>query len=244
MMATTTLLKALTQAGLGSRRAMADAVMRGRVAVNGETAGSLKHPVDIEIDSVTLDGRAMELSPQSLIYIMINKPAGVVTSVGDHRGRQTVIDILPQRYRNVHLHPVGRLDRDTTGLLLLTNDGGFTHRIAHPSFEMEKEYLARVDNRLSAGEVRSLEQGVELRDGVTHRAVVSEAQGFPPFSYSVTIREGKKRQVRRMFAALGHRVVSLHRVRIGELRLGALAEGEVRELSAAEVSGLVGDGAC
>ncbi len=238
-MATTTLLKALTQAGLGSRRAMADAIMRGRVAVNGETVESLKHPVDTDSDTVTLDGRAVELAPEKLIYIMLNKPAGVVTSVGDSRGRQTVIDILPGEYRNVRLHPVGRLDRGTTGLLLLTNDGGFTHRVTHPRFEQEKEYLVRVEGRLSSEEIRSLEQGVELDDGVTHRAVVHEAEDAPQFSYRVIIHEGRKRQVRRMFAALGHRVVSLHRTRIGPLQLGALAEGEVRELAVEELSRLI-----
>jgi 23S rRNA pseudouridine2605 synthase len=239
-MAGTTLLKALTQAGLGSRRAMADAVMRGRVAVNGETVESLKHPVDTDSDAVTLDGRAVELAPEKLIYIMLNKPAGVVTSVGDRRGRQTVIDILPEEYRDVRLHPVGRLDRDTTGLLLLTNDGGFTHRLSHPRFEQEKEYLARIEGRLSVEEIGALERGVELGDGVTHQAAVREAGDVPPFSYSVTIREGRKRQVRRMFAALGHRVVSLHRTRIGSLQLGALAGGEARELGAEEVRRLTG----
>lgn len=238
-MATTTVLKALTQAGLGSRRTMADAVMRGRVAVNGQAVESLKHPVDVDKDTVAIDGRAVELSPSRLIYIMLNKPAGVVTSVGDRQGRQTVVDILPQRYRSLRLHPVGRLDRDTTGLLLLTNDGAFTYHITHPRFEREKEYLARTESRLSAEEMRSLEQGVELGDGVTHKAVVRRAEGAPPFSYIVTIHEGRKRQVRRMFAALGYRVVSLHRTRIGSLRLGALAEGEVRELGADEVRSLI-----
>ena len=234
-MVMTTLLKALTQAGLGSRRAMADAIMRGRVAVNGETVESLKHPIDTDSDTVTIDGRAVELRPAQMIYIMLNKPVGVVTSVGDRRGRQTVVDILPDKYRDIRLHPVGRLDMDTTGLLLLTNDGGFTHRLSHPWFEQEKEYLARIEGRLSSDEVRSLERGVELGDGVTHQATVREAGDAPPFSYSVTIREGRKRQVRRMFAALGHRVVSLHRTRIGDLRLGALAGGEARELGAEEV---------
>ena len=237
-MAETTLLKALTQAGLGSRRAMADAVMRGRVAVNGETVESLKHPVDIASDTITLDGRAVELWSADKIYIMLHKPAGVVSSVSDSRGRPTVVDILPQMYRDMHLHPVGRLDRDTTGLLLLTNDGGFTHRVTHPRFEQEKEYQVRIDSRLSPEEIRSLEQGVELADGVTHRAVVREVEGAPPFRYSVTIHEGRKRQVRRMFAALERRVISLHRVRIGGLHLGALAEGQVRELAAEELAGL------
>lgn len=235
----TTLLKALTQAGLGSRRAMADAVMRGRVAVNGETVESLKHPVDTDSDRVILDGRAVELSPATMIYIMLNKPAGVVTSVGDRQGRQTVVDILPDKYRDIRLHPVGRLDIDTTGLLLLTNDGEFTHRVTHPRFEQEKEYLARIESSLSAEEIRSLEQGVELEDGVTHRAVVREVEDAPPFSYSVAIHEGRKRQVRRMFAALGHRVVSLHRTRIGSLRLGALDEGEVLELDNGQMRELV-----
>jgi 23S rRNA pseudouridine2605 synthase len=217
---------------------MADAVMRGRVAVNGVTVDGLKHIVDIDSDTVSLDGRVVELRLAKKIYIMLNKPAGIVSSVGDRRGRQTVIDILPQRYREVRLHPVGRLDRDSSGLLLLTNDGGFTHRLTHPRFEQEKEYLVRIESCLSVDEIRSLEQGVELEEGVTHQAVVREVEDASPFSYSVTIHEGRKRQVRRMLAAMGHRVVSLHRVRIGTLRLGDLPEGEVRELDAGEVSKL------
>jgi 23S rRNA pseudouridine2605 synthase len=238
-MAGTTLLKALARAGLGSRRAMADAIMRGRVAVNGVKVESLKHPVDVASDRVTLDGRAVGLSPGKFIYIMLNKPAGVVSSVSDSRGRQTVVDILPDRYRDISLHPVGRLDMDTTGLLLLTNDGDFTHRLTHPRFEQEKEYLVRVESPLSAEEICALERGVQLGDGVTHRAVVRELEDAPPFSYSVTIHEGRKRQVRRMFAALGHRVVSLRRTRIAGLRLGVLAEGEVRELGTGEVRELI-----
>jgi 23S rRNA pseudouridine2605 synthase len=234
------LLKALTEAGVGSRRRVADAIMQGSVQVNGRVVADLRYAVDAEKDRITVDGRVVDIKPQKHVYLMLNKPADVLSTVSDERGRRTVIDILPEKYRNIGLHPVGRLDKDSTGLLLLTNDGDFTYRLTHPKFEKEKEYLLQIGAILKPHEISALEKGIQLEDGVTHGAVVKLIRSAPPFNYSITLHEGRKRQVRRMFAALGHRVVALRRVREGSIVLGDLEEGCVRELSAAEVGRLSG----
>jgi len=166
------LLKALTEAGAGSRRRMADAIMQGSVQVNGRVVSDLRYAVDEDKDRVTVNGCVVDIKPNKLVYLMLNKPAGVLSTVHDDRGRKTVIDILPERYRSLGLHPVGRLDKDSTGLLLLTNDGELTYRLTHPRFEHEKEYLVRIDGNLSHEQIRALEQGIELVDRITHRAVV------------------------------------------------------------------------
>lgn len=226
-------------AGIGSRRRLADAIMRGAVAVNGRIVADLGFPVDVDRDKVTLDGRAVALRALRKVYLMLNKPSGILCTARDERGRRMVLDILPQKYRHLGIHPVGRLDKDTTGLLLLTNDGEFTYRITHPRFEHEREYLVQIDGKLGAQDVRRLERGIELEDGVAHPAIVHELKANPPYSYSVIMHEGRKRQVRRMFAALGHRVLALQRVRVGGLGLGGLGEGGVRELSVEEISQLM-----
>jgi 23S rRNA pseudouridine2605 synthase len=235
-----TLLKILVEAGAGSRRRVADAIMRGLVRVNGSVVADLRYAVDAEKDRVEIDGRVVGIKPQKHVYLMLNKPAGVLSTVRDERGRRTVIDILPEKYRNIGLHPVGRLDKDSTGLLLMTNDGEFTYRLTHPKFEKEKEYLLQIGGVLKSHEIIALEKGVELEDGMTHGAAVKSIKSSPPFNYSITLHEGRKRQVRRMFAALGYRVVALKRVREGRLVLGDLVEGKVRELTAVEVGRLSG----
>ena len=236
------LLKVLTAANIGSRRRLADAIKQGRVAVNGEVVEDFRHPVNRETDYVLVDGKAVDLKGERAVYLLLNKPRGVITSVGDEWGRRTVLDILPEKYRRLRLYPVGRLDKESTGLLLLTNDGDLTYRLTHPRFEHEKEYLVHIGGALRADEKRRLERGVRLEDGVTHPAVVREIKNSPPFNYSLTIHEGRKRQVRRMLDALGHRVLALKRVRMGKLRLGDLKEGAVREVSAREIHALFGSG--
>jgi len=236
----TTLLKALIDAGAGPRRRVADAIMRGSVCVNGNVVSDLRHMVNVDNDRITVDGRAADIMPKKYVYLMLNKPAGVLSTVHDERGRRTVIDILPAKYRRLGLHPVGRLDKDSTGLLLLTNDGDFTYRLTHPRFEKEKEYFVQVEGRMKADEMRILERGVELEDGMTHKAIVKSIKS-PPFNYSIVLHEGHKRQVRRMFAALGYRVTALKRVREGSVALGDLGEGESRELSAWEVGRLMSE---
>lgn len=216
---------------------MTAAIKRGAVAVNGEPVQSFNHPVDPARDVVTIEGRPVSLAAERAVYIMLNKPAGVISSTSDQRGGTTVIDILPGEYRGLRLYPVGRLDKDSTGLLLLTNDGDLTLRLTHPRYEREKEYHVRIGQPLRPEDRRKLERGVDLDDGRTSPAVIRAVKG-PPFSYSVTIHEGRKRQVRRMFAALGHRVLELKRVRLGRLKLGTLPEGRTRKLTRREVESL------
>jgi 23S rRNA pseudouridine2605 synthase len=231
------IIKLLTGAGVGSRRRIAAVIKRGGVAVNGDIVQSFNQPVDPVRDVITIDGKPVSATEEPLVYLMLNKAKGVISGTGDKRGGKTVIDVLPERYRHIRLYPVGRLDKDSTGLILLTNDGDLTFRLTHPRFEQKKEYLVRIEQALKPEEKTKLERGVCLDDGKTSPAEI-KALKSPPFSYSVTIHEGKKRQVRRMFAALGYRVLELKRIRLGGLRLGDLPEGEVRGLTPQEVQSL------
>jgi 23S rRNA pseudouridine2605 synthase len=232
------LLKALTQAGFGSRRKMADAVKAERVRVNGIVATAFNQPVDSDRDCLSLDGREAA-SSTTAVYLMLNKPLGVLSVTSDDRGRRTIADLVPPRYRRPDLHLVGRLDSNSTGLLLLTNDGELTHRLTHPRFEHEKEYHLTLDAALDTTAIKRLEKGLLLADGRTAPAVCRVARSWQGRSaYQVIIHEGRKRQLRRMFAALDRQVRTLKRVRTGTLRLGNLPEGKVRELSAAEIKEL------
>jgi 23S rRNA pseudouridine2605 synthase len=239
-MPTKPLLKALTETGLGPRRKMAEAIKQGRVAVNGEKAESFTLPIDIDKDRITFGGKRIKFKEDEIICLMLNKPAGIVSTVSDEKGRRTVLDILPARYHKYRLYPVGRLDIDTTGLLLLTNDGDLTYRLTHPKFEHEKEYLLQIKVKLGTQEKRMLERGIRLEDGPTSPARVKEV-ALAPFNYSITIHEGRKRQVRRMFERLGHSLLALKRVRVGNLELGTLKEGEARRLNAVETRKLLSE---
>jgi 23S rRNA pseudouridine2605 synthase len=232
------LLKTLTEAGVGSRRRIADAIKNGRVEVNGEPVENFRHPVNPETDRVSVNGKPVDLKPRSTVYLMVNKPAGILTTTGDERGRRTVLDMLPEKYRRLRLYPVGRLDKGSTGLLLLTNDGDITYRLTHPRFEHEKEYLIHIEGVLKPDEKGKLEKGLKLEDGMTYPVVVKEIKSQPPFNYSITMHEGRKRQIRRMLANLGYRVLALKRIRMGNLKLGNLKEGDFRELTQAEVRAL------
>jgi 23S rRNA pseudouridine2605 synthase len=240
-MANKPLIKALTEAGTGSRRRLADAIKRGKVTVNGEVAESFNHPVNPDKDTVTVDGQEIDLKPTENICLMLNKPKGYLSTIRDERGRRTVIDLLPEKYRHLRLYPAGRLDGGSTGLILLTNDGDLTYRLTHPRFEHEKEYLVHVKGKLTEFERQELERGVRLEDGMTHPAVVKTVTDSPPFNYSITIHEGRKRQVRRMFERVKHPVIELKRVRIGGLALGNLKEGKVKKLNRNEINALLGD---
>ena len=173
------------------------------------------------------------------MLLMLNKPAGVLSTTKDDRGRKTVIDIIPAKYRNTGLFPVGRLDKNTTGLLLLTNNGKIAYQLTHPKFEHDKEYLVFIKSRLSASEKLKIEQGIQLDDGITFPARIKESKKYPPFNYSITIHEGRKRQIRRMFESLGHRVLALKRIRLAGLSMGNLNEGKVRKLSLRETERLL-----
>lgn len=241
-MASKPLLKALTDAGISSRRRLADAIREGRVRVNGHVIEDFRHPVDLAEDVVTVDGRTYALNAEQTVCLLLHKPKGVLSTTSDERGRRTVIDLVPARYARTRLHLVGRLDKNSTGLLLLTNDGELTHRFTHPRFEHEKEYQVTTNSALRSADRRRLEKGIELDDGITWPArvtVVNEQS----FTCTITIHEGRKRQVRRMFEHLGYHVKALKRVRMGSLRLGSLPEGDVRELTPKELRELRKDSA-
>lgn len=224
------LQKVLARAGLGSRRACEELIADERVRVNG-TIAELGARVDPEVDVVEVDGVPIGLRP-GLVHYLLNKPPGVVTTASDPQGRPTVVELVPADPR---VFPVGRLDADTEGLLLLTNDGDLAHRVMHPSHGVDKEYLVEVEGTPGRGALRRLRDGVELDDGPTAPAKVGVlGDGV----LRLTIHEGRKRQVRRMCAAVGHPVRRLVRVRIGPLSDGRLKPGEWRSLTQAEVRGL------
>ena len=231
------IIKLLTSSGIGSRRYIADIIKRGGIAINGAIVQSFNELVDPVKDVITIDGKHISATAEPIVYLMLNKPKGVISSTSDKRGVKTVIDILPEKYQQIRLYPVGRLDKDSTGLIILTNDGELTLWLTHPRFEQEKEYLVRIGRNLNSEDKIKLEKGIYLGDGKTSPAKV-KASKYPPFSYSITIHEGKKRQVRRMFAALGYNVLELKRIRLGSLKLGSLPEGEIRELSPRQVQSL------
>ena len=229
------LQKVLAQRGLGSRRVCEELIADGRVTVNGEVA-TLGRRVDVLVDRIEVDGAPLAVRP-GLAYYLLNKPRGVVTTLADPQRRQIVTDFVPPEPR---VFPVGRLDADTEGLLLLTNDGDLAHRLTHPSYGVEKEYLAEVAGRPSAAAVRALREGVELDDGITAPAKVSLS---PPNLLRITIHEGRNRQVRRMCEAIGHPVRRLVRVRIGTITDRRLKPGVWRDLTMAEVRALESVGA-
>ncbi len=226
------LQKVLAIRGWGSRRVCEDLISEGRVTVNGEVA-VLGRRVDTDHDHVDVDGVPIGLRP-GLVYYLLNKPSGVVTTSHDTHGRPTVVELVPDEPR---VYPVGRLDIDTEGLLLMTNDGDLAQRLTHPSHGVEKEYLVEVaDGPVAQGKLRQLRDGVELDDGVTAPARVSQPT---PGVLRLTIHEGRNRQVRRMCETIGHPVIRLVRVRIGTLRDATLGPGEWRVLTAGEIKKLI-----
>jgi 23S rRNA pseudouridine2605 synthase len=231
------IIKLLASSGIGSRRHIADVIKRGGIAVNGVIVQGFSELVDPSKDVITIDGKHISATPEPIVYLMLNKPKGVVSSTSAKRGVKTVIDILPKTRKQIRLYPVGRLDKDSTGLIILTNDGELTFWLTHPRFEQEKEYLVRIGQNLNAQDEIRLENGIYLDGDRTSPAKV-KALKYPPFSYSVTVHEGKKHQVRRMFAALGYNVLELKRIRLGSLTLGSLPEGKIRELTPRQVQSL------
>jgi pseudouridine synthase len=218
----------LARAGVASRRGAEELIRAGRVRVNGEVAG-LATFVE-RSDRVELDGRPLELEP--LAYVLLHKPAGVVTTASDPHGRRTVVDLvdLPQR-----VVPVGRLDADTTGALLLTNDGPLAHRLMHPRYEVDKVYEVEVEGEPDDEALRRLAEGVELEDGPTAPA---GARRLGPSRLELTLHEGRKHQVKRMCEAVGHPVRRLHRSRYAGLPVAGLDPGGWRALTRDEVAAL------
>ena len=224
------LQKVLAAAGVASRRRVEEMVRAGRIRVNGRQA-RIGQRIRTDVDIVEVDGTVIALR-SDLVHYLLNKPAGVVSTASDPQGRPTVLDGLPAEPR---VYPVGRLDMDSEGLLLLTNDGELAGRVMHPSSGCEKEYLAAVEGRISAGALRALRSGVELSEGPTAPARVSSPQAG---LLRIVLTEGRNRQVRRMCAAVGLTVTRLARTRIGPLRDPRLGPGEWRALTQAELRAL------
>lgn len=230
------LQKFMAEAGVASRRACEELIRQGRVTVNGETA-SLGRSVEPEQDRVELDGKPVQ-KEQRRTVILLYKPRGVVSTYSDPEGRRTVQDYfreIPER-----LYNVGRLDLNSEGLLLMTNDGALANRLTHPRYGVEKTYYAVCDGRLTASEAARLTNGVELEDGMTAPARVDAVRTTQrgDTSFLITIHEGRNRQIRRMLEAVGHRTLRLKRERFGPLSLGTLAPGEWRKLSDEEIKKL------
>jgi 23S rRNA pseudouridine2605 synthase len=224
------LAKFLAHSGVASRRAAEDIIRTGRVTIAGEVVTDPARDVD-ETSKVAVDGDSIK--PESLEMHMLNKPAGVVSTAKDTHGRKTVIQLVPSKRR---LYPVGRLDADTTGLILLTNDGELADRLTHPRYGVQRTYLARVGGgAVRDSALRKLRDGVQLEDGPT---LPAKARRIEPDLIELTIREGRKRQVKRMCEAIGHPVKELTRIQFGPLRLQGLALGKHRRLTAAEVERL------
>jgi len=226
------LAKYLAHAGVASRRAAEDVIAAGRVRVDGATVTDPARDV-LEGARVEVDGRVLRGAEQRVVYAL-HKPLGVVSTARDTHGRETVVSLVPAR--GLRLYPIGRLDADSSGLILLSNDGELANRLTHPRFEVPKTYLATLARGpVSDSALRRLREGVELEDGVTAPARVRRRGAG---KIEITIHEGRKRQVRRMCEAVGHPVRALERVAFGPLRLGSLAPGEHRRLRAAEVERL------
>ena len=231
------LVKHLVSAGLGSRRSCAALIVGGRVTVNERLAESLAMPVRLA-DRVAVDGRPVVARASGYVYLLLNKPVGYLSTVRDDRGRRTVMDLVPQEQRRPGIVPAGRLDLDSTGLMLLTDDGELVNRVTHPRYEVQKEYHVRLEGPLKPADSAKLRSGVPITSGVARAGSLRRLTGVTGYRYTVTLVEGKKREVRLMFCAVGGRVLELERVRIGHITVGALMPGAVRELSTAELTGL------
>jgi 23S rRNA pseudouridine2605 synthase len=231
------LQKVLAAAGVASRRTSEAMISRGRVEVNGKVVREQGMRVDPHRDTIRVDGSRIP-PPRRHVYLVLNKPRGVVSTLSDPEGRPTLADLLERRKER--LFHVGRLDTDTEGLIILTNDGEFAHRLAHPSYEVPKTYLAEVEGVVDQPTVKRLRHGLTLEDGpVKPDAVKVTSRGAAKSLVEVTIHEGRNRIVRRMFDAVGHPVRRLSRIRIGPVRLGQLAQGASRELTSAELGALL-----
>ena len=227
--------RALARAGFGSRRACEQLIVDARVTVNG-TVSTLGDRVDPEVDTVAVDGVTVNLDP-NVRYYALHKPPGVVTTMNDPQGRPDIRGFLPEDGPRVF--PVGRLDRDSEGLLLLTNDGELGNRLLHPRYAVEKEYLAEVDGAPTDRLVSRIRRGVELEDGLAKpTAVRVVAASGPRGALRLTMTEGRKREVRRLLAEVGLPVTRLVRLRIGPVKLGNLPPGELRELTPEEIRSL------
>lgn len=231
--------KYLASCGIASRRNSEQYVLEGRVKVNGKVVTALSTEIREDKDVVTLDGKAVSL-PHKHIYLMMNKPKGFICSVSDDRERKTIIDLLPEEFKSKRVFPIGRLDYDSEGLLLLTTDGDLANRLMHPSGDVNKTYVCKVEGQVLEADIAKLRKGVELDGSLTKKAKIKLLEFDGKLSrYEITISEGRNRQIRRMFETINKEVVFLRRVAIGDLRLGGLYRGETRELKPEEIEYLM-----
>ncbi|MQF69033.1 rRNA pseudouridine synthase [SAR202 cluster bacterium AD-804-J14_MRT_500m] len=228
------LISFLTSTGLGSRRHCFDLLVNGYVRVNGMVAAKASLSVNSGVDEVTVRGQTIAL-PKRKLYLKLNKPLGVISTISDELGRRTVVDLIPVQYRNFRLYPVGRLDSGTSGLMIMTNDGDLANFLTHPKFEVEKEYQVLLDRELNEDEISELQMGVEINGHRTSPCKIVRLRKRTEPWYAVIIHEGKKRELRFMFLAAGAKVRQICRVRIGRLKLGNLQVGRSEELTSQEL---------
>lgn len=227
------LQKLMAESGVASRRKCEEMIYSGKVKVNGRLVTEPGCKVDKDKDVIEVDGNIMKSFDEKL-YILLNKPEGYITSVRDQFGRPTVLDLL--NGINTRVFPIGRLDYDTEGLLILTNDGELTYRITHPKYNIDKTYRALVRGKVSKEDIKTFESGIAIADYITAPAkmeIIRYAKGNS--AVDITIHEGRNRQIRKMCSAIGHEVIRLKRIKIGEIKLGKLKTGEWRYLSDLEV---------
>jgi 23S rRNA pseudouridine2605 synthase len=228
--------KFLSKAGIVSRRGADKLIKQGKIAVNGKIITELGSVIDEIRDEISVNGKPVSL-PDRYLYLALNKPGGYLVTIGDRFGRPTVMELLGN-FRN-KVKPVGRLDFDSSGLLIFTNDGEFAFRLSHPRYEIDKKYLVKSEGLISDEDIEKLSKGIKLEDGMTSPAnleLISRSKAFSRFY--ITIHEGRKRQIRRMCKAVGREVVTLKRVAIGNIELGKLKAGSYRALENNEVDSL------
>ncbi|QBD79462.1 rRNA pseudouridine synthase [Ktedonosporobacter rubrisoli] len=238
------LARFLAHAGIASRRHAEELIAGGRVKVNGTAVTTQGTRIDPRTDRVSVDGKVVKAAPVQHIYLLLHKPAGYLSTVHDPQGRPTVLDLLPAALRQQRVYPIGRLDLETSGLLLLSNDGELALQLTHPRYQQEKHYEALVQGQPEPSTLQALRQGVYFTedDGQRHKSAPARVRLLgkegTQSRLALTIHEGRKRQIRRMLAAVGHPVIRLARVGIGSLNLSGLAPGKWRYLSETEVQAL------
>ena len=228
--------KILSRAGISSRRAAEKIILEGRVTVDGKIISELGAKADIEKNKICVDGKILTFDEEK-IYLLLNKPKNFLCSVKDDKGRKTVLDLVPNISERIY--PVGRLDFDSEGLIILTNDGELTNLLLHPKFKIEKTYRAKIFGELTDEKIKKLRAGIELDDGLTAPAKIFLISREKNFSVAeITIHEGRNRQIRRMFAATGCEVKKLRRIKFADLNLNGVEVGKFRRLTSKEIKNL------
>jgi 23S rRNA pseudouridine2605 synthase len=231
--------KFLALSGLGSRRKVEQLITDGRIRVNGTIIKNLATSIDTDTDKVTIDGKIINAA-EKYQYIILNKPVGYITTLSDDRGRKTVMDLIPEKYKRIGVFPVGRLDKDTEGLLLFTNDGALGERLNRPAYHVTKVYIAELDKELTDKDKMQIEKGIYIHQTKTKtRPAKVERFAANGKSVKIEIHEGKKRQIRYTFLNAGYKVVKLKRIAYGPISLSGLNRGTVRPLRKSEVSALI-----